>query len=174
LARRRWAGWALPALAPILAATILTLAVTGCGESGAAPGATVSVYLSAPMQGPEGAHGRELCTEAKRALAAAHGKAGDLHLQLRCLDASGPGGAWTLAAVGTNARQATQDSTTVAYIGESSQQARLQSRPIVEEAGIAEISAGSGSSAMQRILDAVPGADPESLRSSVREALSGS
>jgi hypothetical protein len=154
----------------VLSALVLTPA-SGCGDSGVSAGATVSVYLSAPMRGPEGAHGRELCAEAKRALARAHGEAGDLHVRLRCLDASGPGGTWTLAAVGANARQATQDSTTVAYIGEPSQQARLQSRPIVEGADIAEITEGSGSSAMRRILNAVGEADPESFRESVAEEL---
>lgn len=157
----------------VLSALVLTFA-SGCGDSGVSAGATVSVYLSAPMQGPEGAHGRNLCTEAKRALAAAHSKAGDLHVRLRCLDASGPSGAWTLATVGANARQAVQDSTTVAYVGEPDPRAQRQSRPIVEEADVAEITEGSGSSAMQRILDAVTEADSESLRSSVREALSGS
>lgn len=167
MARRRWAARAVPA---VLSALALALAA-GCGDSGVSAGATVSVYLSAPMQGSEGAHGRELCTEAKRALARADSKAGDLRVRLRCLDASGPSGAWTLAAVGANARQAVQDATAVAYIGEPDRQARLQSRPIVEEAGIAEISAGSGSSVMQHILDAVAEADPESLRESVGEAL---
>jgi branched-chain amino acid transport system substrate-binding protein len=134
----------------------------------------VTVYLSAPMRGPEAPHGRALCAEAKNALARARGNAGDLHVHLRCLDASGPSGAWTLATVGANARRAVQDSTTVAYIAEPSSKARSQSRPILEEAEIADVAGSSGASAMRRILAAISNADRNSLRESVSESLSGS
>jgi branched-chain amino acid transport system substrate-binding protein len=153
------------------AALIAALAAAGCGGGGASAGATVSVYLSAPMRGSEAPRGRKLCAEAKHALAAAGGRAGDLHVRLSCLDASGPAGAWTLAQVGADARRAVQDSTTVAYIAEPEPRARLQSRPILQQAGIADVVANSGAAPMHRILHAVAEAGTESPRDSVREAL---
>ena len=156
-------------------AAALFLSISACGtETGVSSGATISVYLSAPMQGPESQRGRALCTTAKSALARAGGKAGDLRVQLTCLDASGPTGAWTLARVGANARRAVEDSTTVAYIAEPALDARRQSRPILEEAEIAQLHASSGSSAMQQVLNAIEESDPASLRESVSDSLSGS
>ncbi len=156
-------------------AAALALSIAACGtETGVSSGATVSVYLSAPMQGPEAQRGQQLCAEARRTLTRAGGKAGDLRVRVLCLDASGPAGPWTLARVGANARQAVEDSTTVAYIAEPALEARRQSRPIVEEAGIAEIHASSGSSVMQQILNAIQESDSASLRESVSDSLSGS
>ncbi|MGB7685365.1 MAG: hypothetical protein WBL45_06225, partial [Solirubrobacterales bacterium] len=117
--------------------------------------------------------GQQLCSEAKRTLAGAGGKAGDLRARITCLDTSGPTGAWTLAKVGANARQAVEDSTTVAYIAEPARDARRQSRLILEEAGIAVITGSSGSTAMRQILRAIEGSDSGSLRESVSETLSG-
>jgi branched-chain amino acid transport system substrate-binding protein len=158
----------------VLVALPAALAVAGCGtETGVSSGATVSVYLSAPLQGAEGGVGRELCASAKGALSQAGGKVGDLQVRLRCLDASGPEGAWTLARVGANARRAVEDSTTVAYIAEPNPKARRQSRPILEGAEIAAVTATSGSVAMRRVLAAIEEADSASLRESVSDSLSG-
>lgn len=161
----------LPALL-LLCALLAPLA--GCGGGGASSGATVTVYLSAPLRGPGGRQGRTLCAEAKAALSQAHGRAADLHVRAICLDAGTSTGTWTLAKVSANARRAVEDSTTVAYIAEPTRQARLQSRPIVESAGIAELVGSSGSSSMHSVLHAIAGANPESLRDSVRESLEGS
>jgi branched-chain amino acid transport system substrate-binding protein len=157
------------------AVLVLVLALAGCAtETGVSSGATVSVYLSAPLRGPEGGAGRALCASAKSTLTQAGGKAGNLNVRLRCLDAAGPAGPWTLARVGANARRAVEDSTTVAYVGEPDPRARRQSRPILEEADIAEVTAGSGSAAIRRILAAIEDADSSSLRESVSDSLSGS
>jgi branched-chain amino acid transport system substrate-binding protein len=151
---------------------LAVLGLVGCGgASGVSAGATVTVYLSAPLQGPEGQRGRGECASAKSALARAGSRAGDVRVRAICLDASGPVGLWTLAAVGANARRAVEDSTTVAYLGEPDPRARRQSHPILEEAGIAEVSASSGSVAMERVLRAIEAASGNSLRESVFEAL---
>jgi hypothetical protein len=168
LDRRSW-------LARSAAALTLVLTIAGCGaESGVSPGATVSVYLSAPMRGSEGKLGRTLCAEANHTLSRASGEAGDLHVRLLCLDASGPSGAWTLARVGANARHAVEDSTAIAYISEPDPRARRQSHPILESAGIADVHASSGAAAMNRVLHAIEQADPDSLRESISESLEGS
>ncbi len=75
-----------------------------------------------------------------------------------------------LAAVGANARRATEDSTTVAYIEQPGPAGRF-SEPIVDSAGIAWISSNSGSTAITRLLGAIGEADSSSLRVSVRDAL---
>lgn len=166
MARRRWSAAAL--------AAALALSIAACGtESGVSSGATVSVYLSAPMRGPEAARGQQLCSEAKRTLARAGGKAGDLRVKLTCLDTSAPAAPWTLATVGANARQAVEDSTTVAYIAEPALDARRQSRLILGEAGIAVITPSSGSTAMASVLRAIEESDSGSLRESVSETLEG-
>jgi hypothetical protein len=156
-------------------ALILSLTIAACGTTeGVSSGATVTVYLSAPMRGAEGGVGKQLCASAMSTLSQADGKAGDLNVRLRCLDAGDPAGTWTLAAVGANARQATEDSTTVAYIAEPDPKARRQSQPILEEADIAQVADSSGGqAAMRRILAAIEEADSSSLRESVSNSLSG-
>jgi hypothetical protein len=91
-----------------------------------------------------------------------------------CLPDAEMDGHLDLATVGANARRASEDSATVAYIGGEGQEAVRFSRPIVEEAaGIAEVSGLSGSAAMKNILRAVDDAGSSgNLREAVLDALS--
>ncbi|HXR60978.1 MAG TPA: hypothetical protein VN732_06615 [Solirubrobacterales bacterium] len=156
----------LPAIAIALLVGAL---LAGCGEGGAADGATVRVYLSAPMRGAEAAAGRRLCDEAREAAARGSGEAG-LKLRVVCLDASGPGGEWTLARVGANARRTTEDSSAIAYVGEPDPKARRQSRPIVAAAGIAELGGVRGREAIAQILAAIRQGDASEPRQAVFDA----
>jgi hypothetical protein len=163
LARRAHGGLVL-----LLAAGLLA-AAGGCGEEGAAAGATVRMYVSAPLRGPEARAGRRLCGEAREQ--AGQGKSGDGHeLRVVCLDASGDGGGWTLAQVGANARRTTEDSATIAYLGEPDPAARKQSRPIVEAAGIAELGGLSGREAVARVVKAMEEGDATQPRDAVFDA----
>jgi hypothetical protein len=145
---------------------------SGCGEEGAAAGATVRVYVSAPLRGPEAGKARRLCDEAREQ--ATQGKGRDGHeLRVLCLDASGDGGGWTLAQVGANARRATEDSATVAYVGEPEPVAREQSRPIVEAAGIAELGGLSGREAVAKVVRAMEEGDASQPRDAVFDAYGG-
>jgi len=151
--------------APVLLAALLV----GCGEEGAAEGATVRVYVSAPLRGPEAEAGRRLCAEAREQ--AAQGRGGEGHeLRVVCLDASRDGGRWTLAQVGANARRATEDSTTVAYVGEPDPVARRQSRPIVEAAEIAVLGGVSGREAVAKVEKAMEEGDAGQPRDAVFDA----
>jgi hypothetical protein len=163
----------VPRLPAILVACALSAAALfGCGEEGAQKGATVSVYVSAPLHGSEASAGRRLCDEAREQ--AAQGQGGDeLRLRIICLDASGSGGRWTLAKVGSNARRATEDSTTVAYIGEPDPKARKQSQPIVEAAAIGELGGLSGREAIARITAAIREGDASKPRQAVFDAVEG-
>jgi hypothetical protein len=154
-------------LPPILIVAALAAAlVGGCGEEGAAGGATVTVYVSAPLRGAEAEAGRRLCKEARER--AGQGRGGEeLRLRVVCLDASGPEGGWTLAQVAANARRATEDSTAIAYVGEPDPEARRQSRPIVAAAEIAELGGMSGSEAVAAVRATIAEGDESEPRQAV-------
>jgi hypothetical protein len=144
--------------------------LAGCGEEGVEGGATVNVYVSAPLRGDEGIAGRRLCEEARAQASRGSGDE-DLKLRVVCLDASGPGGRWTLAQVGANARRATQDSTAIAYVGEPDPQARKQSGPIVAAAEIAQIGRAGGREAVAQIQAALRESDSADPRDAVFDVL---
>jgi hypothetical protein len=145
--------------AAALALLALGVGAIGCGEEGVSSGATVRVYV-----------GASICAEAQREIERRGAKAGEVEVRVECLDRAGSDGRLDLAAIGANARRATEDSTSVAYV-EPPGPANRFSRTIVEESGIAWTTATSGASAMDHILHAVSEADTNSLRDSVREAL---
>jgi ABC-type branched-subunit amino acid transport system substrate-binding protein len=157
------------ALRVLLCAAVLAAIVAGCGEGGAAGGATVRVYVSAPLSGEEAVAGRRLCQGARSAAARA-GRVEDRKLEVVCLDAAGGAERWTLAQVGANARRATEDSTAVAYVGEPDPQARKQSRPIVDAAEIAELGGLSGEEAVARVIAAIGDGDASQPRDAVFKA----
>lgn len=145
----------------------------GCGgEAGVQSGATVNVYVSVPLSGPQAAAGRASCAAAKAAVARVGGRAGEVRVRALCLDDSDGAAPWRLAAVGANARRAVQDSSTVAYLGELDPDATRFSTPILEAAAIGQVPAVDGGAAMRRVLAAIEAAgdDPE-LRAAVLDAL---
>jgi hypothetical protein len=148
----------------IAVACALLVAVAGCGGGGGvASGATVSVYVAAP-----------LCAGAKRALAGEGGRAGSVRVRAVCLPDERAGTGLDLAAVGANARRASEDSTTVAYLEPADPAANKFTEPILKSAGIGWTTASSGEAAMAQALHAISGADTSSLRDAVRESLDGS
>jgi hypothetical protein len=145
---------------------VALLGATGCGSEGVTGGATVNVYASAPLSGGEAAAGKAYCAEARAVLGRAGGRAGEVHLRLTCLDDAGGArlastgsaserGGWSLAAVGANARRASEDSASIAYLGEPQAAAARFSLPILETAGIGQAAGRSGAKAMTAVLDAV-------------------
>lgn len=154
----------------LIASALGAASLLGCGEEGAASGATVTVYVSAPLRGEEGDAGRRLCEEAREQAAQGRGDA-ELEMRVVCLDASGSDGEWTLAQVGANARRASEDSAAIAYVGEPAQEARRQSRPIVEAAGIAELAGFSGREAVAEVAAAIAEGDESEPRQAVFDAI---
>lgn len=144
----------LPALCLSCALTVSMVLSAGCGEGGVGSGATVYVYVAAP-----------LCKEAKGALRAG-GKADDLGLRVTCLAPVESGGRVDLAAAGADARRATEDSTSVAYLEAPGPAAKF-SRSIVEAADIAWVKTSSGATAMRRVLGALEERGSSSPRSAV-------
>ena len=164
MARR---GWRVPALVLVAVSVI----AAGCGEEGAAGGATVTVYVSAPLRGEEAGAGQRLCDEAREQAGQGRGDEEELKLRIVCLDAAGTDDRWTLAKVGANARQATEDATAIAYIGEPDPKARKQSSPIVAAAEIAQIGRAGGREAVAQIQAALRESDSADPRDAVFDAL---
>jgi branched-chain amino acid transport system substrate-binding protein len=135
------------ALAILLALACLG-AVAGCGSSSDGD-PQLTIYLSAPLSGPRSADGRDVVDGAKLALADAGGAAAGTAVSLKPLD-DATGNGWDGAATGANARTASQDSTTIAYIGELDSGASRTSIPITNEAGILQVSPGSGAEDLTR------------------------
>jgi hypothetical protein len=126
-----------------LPAALSLLIAAGCGESGVvASGATVNAYVTAA-----------LCAEAEEELARRGGQGGDVRIRVTCLPSVESDGGLDLAAIGANARRATEDSSVIAYIGERTKAATRFSEPILEEAGIRQFSSMSGTQAMGKLLN---------------------
>ncbi|HVW47286.1 MAG TPA: hypothetical protein VHA76_09550 [Solirubrobacterales bacterium] len=143
----------------VLAALGLGVAIAGCG-GGDSAGATVSVYVAAP-----------LCAAAKAELAAHGAAAGNFRIAARCLAPSGRAGAGVdLATDGSNSRRATQDTSAVATV-ESPGPGNVFTRSILGSAGIPLVTASSGRGGMKRVIEAVESAGSANVRESVAEAL---
>jgi hypothetical protein len=121
--------------------------------------AVVGVYVAAP-----------LCKEAKDAVAAEGRREGEVKVRVACLDPVELGEFLDLAQVGANARRATEDSASVAYVERRGPAVEF-SQPILESAGIAFLAARSGREAMARVLAAVGEGGGE--RAAVADALEG-
>jgi hypothetical protein len=149
-------------LARTLGAALLALALgmAGCGGGGVSAGATVSVYVAAP-----------LCTSAQRELSRNGPRSGDVEVRAVCLPTAESGGHLDLATIGANARRATEDSSSVAYLEGPNRTAAEFSHSILESAEIAWLQASSGSAAMRRVLRAVEDSSSSSLRADLRESL---
>ena len=158
--------------ATLIACVVAAALIAGCGEGGAEEGSRLNVYVSAPLSGAEAEVGRQVCAEARQEARRA-GSPGGFELRVVCLDAAGPEGRWTLSRVGANARRATEDSTTVAYLAEPEPAARQQSLPIVEAAGIAELGELPGKKAVAKVAAAIEESDSNDPRQTVFDAVEG-
>lgn len=119
------------------------------------------MYVSAP-----------LCAEAGEALDSASSRVGDLRLRAVCVDESAERGESRLAAIGAAARRATEDSSSIAYIGTPDPTAVRFSTSILEEAGIPRIATSSGKAGMRVLLRTLRSSDdPSSPRESLFEDL---
>lgn len=125
-----------------------------------ADGAVVTAYVEAP-----------LCAGAKRELQQRGGRAGGLRVRALCVPSPSEAQKLSLATVGANARQATEDSTAVAYLEAPDPRAAKFTHQILETAEIPWISERSGAVAMSRLLKLIESAGSGSLRESLREDL---
>jgi branched-chain amino acid transport system substrate-binding protein len=128
------------------------LALSACGSSSstttpasggaAASGSkTIDIYSSLPLQGASSAQTVPLVNGIKLALSQAHNKAGQFTVNYQSLDDStAAAGAWDPTQTAANARKVAADPKAVYYIGEFNSGASEVSIPILNQAGIPQVS----------------------------------
>jgi branched-chain amino acid transport system substrate-binding protein len=113
----------------------------GGGDTGGGGSKSLTVYSSLPLQGASRPQTTALVNGIKLALDQAGGKAGDFTINYQSLDDStAQAGSWTPEATQSNARKAAEDKSTGVYIGEFNSGASAVSIPILNEAGVPQIS----------------------------------
>jgi branched-chain amino acid transport system substrate-binding protein len=141
-----------------LAATATALAgCGGVGVSGAseATGNQLAVYSSLPLQGPAAAGSAEIVDGERLALAQAGGHVGKFKVGYVSLDDANPqSGKLDPEATSTNAKTAAQDTSTIAYLGELGSAATAVSLPLINAAGILQVSPSSPYVGLTSSLDA--------------------
>lgn len=106
-----------------------------------AQGQERTIYSSLPLQGASGEQSRAIVRGARLALAQANGQAGGVRIRYVSLDDSTrQAGTWTPQRVQRNARRAARDDATIAYLGEFNSGASALSIPVLNEAGVPQIS----------------------------------
>src|SRR5918999_1230611 len=111
----------------------------GGGEGGG--GRTLNVYSSLPLQGASRPQTTAMVQGMELALEQAGNKAGEFTIRYQSLDDStAQAGSWTPEATQANARQVAQDENAAVYIGEFNSGASAISIPILNEAGVPQIS----------------------------------
>jgi branched-chain amino acid transport system substrate-binding protein len=124
-----------------------SLGAVACGsDNGGGGGGTVSgnqltIYSSLPLQGDSRVQGTATVNGEKLALEQAGGKVGKYTIKYVSLDdATATAGKWEPGQTSSNARKAAQDPKTIAYLGEFNSGASAISIPILNQAGILQIS----------------------------------
>jgi len=128
----------------------LAFGVAACGSSGGgsstsgggSTGSTnLSVYSSLPLQGDSRPQSEAVVNGEKLALQEHGGKVGKYTIKYVSLDDSTAAtGKWEPGATSSDARKAAQDKSTIAYLGEFNSGASAISIPILNEAGILQVS----------------------------------
>jgi branched-chain amino acid transport system substrate-binding protein len=120
------------------------IALSGCGGGSAdetQKGATLAIYSSFPYQGPPRSISTSTSNGIRLALDQVQHRVGKFELKYVPLDDSTVQAAnWTPEATSANARRAAQDEAAIAYIGEFNSGATAISLPILNEAGIPQVS----------------------------------
>jgi branched-chain amino acid transport system substrate-binding protein len=114
---------------------------TSTGGSSGGGGGTVDFYSSLPLQGASTAQTDPMVNGMKLALSQAHGKAGMFTVKYQSLDDStAAAGEWDPGQTAANARKVAADPKAVYYMGEFNSGASEVSIPILNQAGIAQVS----------------------------------
>jgi branched-chain amino acid transport system substrate-binding protein len=128
----------------------LAFGVAACGSSssststsggGSTGSSNLTIYSSLPLQGDSRPQSEAVVNGEKMALAEHGGKVGNYTIKYVSLDDStASAGKWDPGATSSDARKAAQDKSTIAYLGEFNSGASAISIPILNEAGILQIS----------------------------------
>lgn len=150
--RARWAC--------IAALAVIAAAAAGCGGvsvSGAseATGSQLAIYSSLPLQGPAAQDAAEVSGGERLALADAGGRVGRFRVAYVSLDDVNPTtGNLDPGVTASNAKMAAQDTSTIAYLGELGSAATAVSLPLINAAGILQVSPASPYVGLTSSLDA--------------------
>jgi len=156
------------ALSCLLAASSFGLAACGSDDSDSGSGGTstsassgsksLTIYSSLPLQGDSRAQSLSVVNGEKLALESQGGKVGDFTIKYVSLDDStAAAGKWDPGATSGDARKAAQDKSTIGYIGEFNSGASAISIPILNEAGILQVSPSNTATGLTRSLGADKG-----------------
>jgi branched-chain amino acid transport system substrate-binding protein len=111
------------------------------GGGGSTGSKTLTIYSSLPLQGDSRPQSVSVVNGEKMALQKAGGKAGAFTIKYVSLDDStAAAGKWDPGATSSDARKAAQDKSTIAYLGEFNSGASAISIPILNQAGILQVS----------------------------------
>jgi branched-chain amino acid transport system substrate-binding protein len=132
-------------------AVALAVGVAACGgggggggggsSSGSSGGKTLDVYSSLPLQGASRAQTAALVNGMRLSLKQHNNKAGNFTIKYTSLDDStAQAGEWTPEQTTANARKVAQDQNAAAYLGEFNSGASAVSIPILNTAGVPQIS----------------------------------
>jgi branched-chain amino acid transport system substrate-binding protein len=134
------------------------LAMSACGGSDSGGSRTLTIYSSLPLQGASRPQAEAMVNGITMALDEAHGHVGKFKIKYVSLDDSTAQAAkWEPVEVSSNARQAVQDDTAIAYLGDSNSGATVISLPITNDAGLLQISPSSTYVGLTRSAGAGPG-----------------
>jgi branched-chain amino acid transport system substrate-binding protein len=132
--------------------TLCVAAVSACGGSrgtrgagsataaAAAGGKVVDIYSSLPMHGPSAPEATAIVDGIRLALSQARDRAGVFAVQYTVLDDSDGVDGWDASRTAANARRVAGDPRAVYYIGEFDDGASEVSMPILNDAGIPQVS----------------------------------
>jgi branched-chain amino acid transport system substrate-binding protein len=113
----------------------------GGGGGGSTGSTSLTIYSSLPLQGDSRPQSESVVNGEKLALQEHGGKVGKFTIKYVSLDDSTAAtGKWEPGATSSDARKAAQDKSTIAYLGEFNSGASAISIPILNEAGILQIS----------------------------------
>ncbi len=150
-----------PAIAA--AALALTAALAGCGgadtpAAGKIVGRKLTIYVSVPLQGASAVSGTAVVDGARLAAYQSHNRIGKYRVALKVLnDATLAAGEWDPGQTSSDAVQAAADPTAIGYIGDLDSGASAVSIPILNQAGIPQISPRSTAVGLT---SAAPGSAP--------------
>ena len=139
-------GLKLAVSSMLIAGTAVGVAACGggggsTGTSGSTGTKSLTIYSSLPLQGASGTNSKALVNGIKLALQQAGNKAGQFTIKYQSLDDStAQTGKWDPGQTSSDARKAAQDKSTILYIGEFNSGASAISIPILNRAGIGQIS----------------------------------
>ena len=104
-------------------------------------GKTLTIYSSLPLQGASRINSEAVNNGAKMALKAVNNEVNGFKIDFKPLDDStASAGKWDPGQTQANARKAVQDKSTIAYLGEFNSGATANSLPILNQAGIPQVS----------------------------------